>query len=484
MNNPASMFGHTLLAINTEYENRRLAYAVNYAARVDTTSDLAFAFNGLFGFFQGYYSVDPYYKKIQEYGDINQRDIWEYPLNLTPEEIKRLIRHVKEFDKGVYTDYFFFDENCSYNLLFLFEAARPSVDLVSRFDGPAVLPLDTVREIGKAGLITDAVFRPSKATHIRHAMETLDPAAVDTALEIIDGRLAPADISVASPQSPPDQQVAVLDLAAEQLQYLLVKKNIDKETYQQRFLGTLKARSKLGVMTDADNEVLPPPPRPDTGHDSGRISLAGGESDGDAFCELRFRPAFTDVLDMDHFQDQGAQIEFIDARLRYSFSSRLLKLQQLDIIDIISIPGRNDFFKPLSWKVDTGFHRQTMADGKDSLYYRLNGGTGLAVDLPILGITYAMVTAEADVSGALEKNFALGPGMTGGLIKTITPRMKTHLYGEIKGFAIGDTHTEQALALAGNFKVSRNHHFSVELKWEHVRRWAGVGASGVWHVFF
>ncbi|MEW6079767.1 MAG: DUF4105 domain-containing protein [Thermodesulfobacteriota bacterium] len=484
LNNPASMFGHTLLAINTEYENRRLAYAVNYAARVDTTSDLAFAFNGLFGLFQGYYSVDPYYKKIQEYGDINQRDIWEYPLNLTPDEIRRLIRHVKEFDKGVYTDYFFFDENCSYNLLFLMEAARPSVDLVSRFDGPAVLPLDTVREIGRAGLIADAVFRPSKATRIRHAMETLDPVSVESALDVINGRMAPAEVGTALPSLAADRQAGVLDLAAEQLQYLLVKKDIDRETYQERFLQTLKARSKLGIMNGTDDEEIPPPPRPDTGHDSGRISLAGGESGGDVFGEVRYRPAFTDVLDMDHFQNQGAQIEFIDARLRYFAASGRLKLQQMDIIDIISIPGRDDFFKPLSWKVDTGFHRKPMADGDESLYYRLNGGTGLAAELPVSGITYAMVTAEADVSGAMEKNYAMGPGATCGLIKTITPEVKMHLYGEIKGFALGDTHTEQALAFSNNLKVSKNNHLAVELKWSHVRQWAGIEASGVWHVFF
>ncbi|MBW2219490.1 MAG: DUF4105 domain-containing protein, partial [Deltaproteobacteria bacterium] len=109
MNNPASMFGHTLLIINTGYQNKRLFSAVNYAAKTETTSGLNFAVSGLFGFFKGYYSVMPYYKKIQEYSDINQRDIWEYSLNLTPDEIRRMVRHIKELDK-IYTDYYFFDE--------------------------------------------------------------------------------------------------------------------------------------------------------------------------------------------------------------------------------------------------------------------------------------------------------------------------------------------------------------------------------------
>lgn len=484
MNNPASMFGHTLLAINTDYENRRLAYAVNYAARVDNANGFSFAVNGLFGLYKGYYSVEPYYKKIQEYGDINQRDIWEYSLNLTPEELKRLIRHVKEFDKGVYTDYFFFDENCSYNLLFLFEAARPSVDLVSRFRGPAVLPLETIKAIKNAGLITEAVFRPSKATRIHHAIESLGEPAVDMAMAITEGRLSPADMGDDPAPQPPEQKAKVLDLAAEQLQYSYVKKTIDKETYQERFLGTLKARSKLGVMSAGNEEEISVPLRPESGHDSNRISLVGGKCGGESFCEVSYRPAFTDVLDMDCFQHQGARIELFDVRLRYSFSNHLFRLQQFDIIDIISISGRDAFFKPLSWKVDTGFHRKPMENGESSLYYRLNTGTGLAVDHPLFGLTYAMIMGEVDLSGALEENYALGPGLTCGLVKTVSPSLKSHLYGEVNWFVAGDSHAESAVAFSNNLKVSKNNQFSVELKWQCVRRWDGTEVSGVWHFFF
>ncbi|MFZ5563931.1 MAG: DUF4105 domain-containing protein [Thermodesulfobacteriota bacterium] len=480
MNNPASMFGHTLLAIQTDYENKRLAYAVNYAARADNVNGLSFAVSGIFGLYKGYYSVEPYYKKIQEYGDIHQRDIWEYPLNLTPEELRRLIRHVKEFDKGVYTDYFFFDENCSYNLLYLLEAARPSVNLVSRFRGPAVLPVDTIRAMAEEGLLAEPAFRPSKATRIKQAIDALDGPAVATALDVIDGRAAPADAG----QDDPARQAAILDLAAEQLQYLYVKKEIDKPTYQQRFLGTLSARSRLGVMSPETRETVPAPPRPETGHASNRFSLAAGKRDGEGFAELRFRPAFTDLLDMDYIHNQGAQIEFGDARLRYSLSGHSFRLQQLDIIDIISISGRDAFFKPLSWKVDTGFHRKTMENGQASLYYRLNTGTGVAFDLPVTGLVYAMVDGEVDLSGALNESYALGPGLALGMVKTVAPFWKAHLRGGVKWFVAGDDHVERTVGFSNNFRVSKNHQVSVEVECERVRHETDTEVSGVWHIFF
>ena len=64
LNNPASMFGHTLLLIETDYKNKRLSQAVNYAARVDDTNGLVFTIKGIFGMCHGFYTVMPYYKKI------------------------------------------------------------------------------------------------------------------------------------------------------------------------------------------------------------------------------------------------------------------------------------------------------------------------------------------------------------------------------------------------------------------------------------
>lgn len=38
----------------------------------------------------------PYYRKVKEYGDFESRDLWEYELNLTPEETRFLVSHIWE----------------------------------------------------------------------------------------------------------------------------------------------------------------------------------------------------------------------------------------------------------------------------------------------------------------------------------------------------------------------------------------------------
>ncbi len=481
MNNPASMFGHTLLAINTDYSSKRLAYAVNYAARVDNVNGLSFAISGVFGLYKGYYSVEPYYKKIQEYNDIHQRDIWEYRLNLTPREIKRLIWHVKEFG-NIYTDYFFFDENCSYNLLYLLEAARPSLDLVKKFNGVAVLPADTIRAIREEEVITAVEFRPSKASRIKHKIETLDEEAIATTLDIIKGKVEPADILDSIDEN--EKKIRILDLAGEQLQYLYTKRSIDRTEYREKFLETLKARSKLGRDDFSYEKEMSAPPDPMIGHDSKRISLGGGVHAGEPFVELRYRPAFTDLLDMDYIHNQGAQIEFGDARMRYYPEDDVFKLQQLDIIDIVSISGRDAFFKPLSWKFDTGFHRKPTASGDESLYYRLNTGTGLAFDSTLWGLSYAMIQGEVDLAGSLEKSHAVGGGMTCGVIKAPAPFWQSHLFGEAMWFVAGDDHQAYSVGFNNNFRISKNTHISLELTWNKTRRWKKTGARALCHIFF
>ena len=75
-NSPASMFGHTLIAVEGRHESRLLSFAVNYAAHTDETNGFAYAIKGVFGLYPGYYSLLPYYVKVREYNDLERRDVW------------------------------------------------------------------------------------------------------------------------------------------------------------------------------------------------------------------------------------------------------------------------------------------------------------------------------------------------------------------------------------------------------------------------
>lgn len=479
LNNPASMFGHTLLTIDTAYTSKRLSNAVNYAAFTEGHGGFSLAVSGLTGLYRGYYSVMPYYKKIQEYSDINQRDIWEYELDLSPAELRRMVRHIREMDQ-IYSDYYFFDENCSYNLLYLIEAARPSVRLVDRFH-MAAIPIDTIKAVKAAGLIRGADFRPAKTTRIQYLAGKLRKERIETVRALVNGRISP-DAIVEQPL-PHETKIRMLDLAVEVIQYRYVSKELDQQTYRDLLLAALKARSGLGRAETDWEEAIPDPPRPEQGHDSRRISAGAGMESGDLFYEIRFRPALTDLTDMDYIPGQGAQLEFFDLRSRYYTEDRRLLLQQADVVDIVSISPRSAFFKPLSWKANTGWHRKPLENDKNALYYRLNGGVGMAGRYGDAGIFYGMAESELNISGDLDKDYAVGAGASLGTIFPIGRFFKLHLYGRALGFFMGDTHADYTAAAVGNFKLDTNHHLSV------AARRADAGAerytvSATWHWFF
>src|SRR6185503_9730088 len=112
--------------------------------------------------------------------------------NLDREEVRRLVMHIFEMDE-IYSSYFFFSENCSYDLLFLLEAARPSLRLTDRF-GWWVIPLDTIRVIKESGLIDSAVYRPSKSTKVEYLAGLLSSEQREDAFAVARGQRGPAQV--------------------------------------------------------------------------------------------------------------------------------------------------------------------------------------------------------------------------------------------------------------------------------------------------
>ncbi len=339
INSPASMFGHTFLRINGNEKSPLMANAINYAANSDEKNGLFFAYYGLTGGYQGRYSALPYYKKIKEYSNLESRDIWEYDLDLTPQEIRRMLLHLYEI-KDYYSDYYFFTRNCSYNLLWLLEVARPSLDLVGQFSYKAI-PIDTIKVISRAGLIIKRHFRPSSDRKIRALLEASKHAT---------GRI---------------KEAYQAELAVKKLKLLRKAKKIDAKNYTKKLIALLQKRSRL---PKTPSIKIPNPTDPLRSHPSTRVDLAIG----DQGVELGYKAAFHDIYDLDRGFKEGAYIDFFHLNLLYK-RDRRLRLNYFDFVKIISYaPIDAIFFQP-SWGVEVGFEHFR---GKD--HFKLKGEVGLS----------------------------------------------------------------------------------------------------------
>ncbi|MBK8230908.1 MAG: DUF4105 domain-containing protein [Candidatus Eisenbacteria bacterium] len=460
VNSPASMYGHTLLTIETATKSKLLSYAINYSA---LTSGAAFApfyiAKGLLGGYPGYFSILPYYAKLQEYSDVNDRDIWEYPLTLDRQEVLRLVMHTYEME-NIYSDYKFFSENCSYDLLFLIEAARPSAQLTNRF-GSWVIPLDTIREVGECGLLSEPIYRPSKSTKVSYLIGSLPPPRRREALDVALGRRSARE--VLDQQLDHETKIRVSDLAIEYLQYKYTKGDLAKAEYLPRFLSTLEARSGLGA-ADEWRYSIPPPPRPDGGHRSNRLAFRVGTTDGAAFQELRVRPAYHALLDHGAGYKPGSQIVFCDLVARYFPERRSLRLEGIDLIDIVSIAPRDQYFKHLSWKVHTGFLRPGLDPDRDHLVYGLRPAVGLGHQTRALGLSYLMLDTDLQVGGALRKSYSVGGGLSAGLHREIRPWWRAQATASYLRYPWGDTSQRFAARFEQNFTVRTNFGLSLAIE--------------------
>jgi len=456
-NNPASMFGHTLLNLDGPYESRLLSYAVNYSAQTAETSGFAFAFKGILGLYRGYYSVLPYYEMVRKYNDLERRDVWEYRLNLDREESRRMFRHVWAL-RDIYSDYYFFDENCSYNLLFLLEAARPGLSLVEECR-PWVIPVDTVRIVEAGGLVARTDYRPSKATRIAHLAGRMDGEEVRAGKQLLAGELTPERLAEAGLSRA--GEIRVLELAAETVEFRYFRQELSKEEYRREYLGLLTARSRRGAAEAADVEI-PAPAEPASGHGSNRFSLAAGWRDGAPFQELRLRPAYHALQDADAGYLEGSQIIFGDLALRYHPRRDRLELQELDVIDIVSISPQHAFFKPVSWKVATGVRQETFADHDQHLLGRLNPGGGFAWRSP-LGVAYLFLETEGQLSGRFDDSYALGAGGSLGLLSRAGERWKGQLLVRQMYYAFGDRHRTLQIGLDQTLLAGRSQSLGLEL---------------------
>ena len=357
INSPASMYGHTFLRVSSSEDTPLVSNAINFAAKTDDTNGLIFAYKGLFGEYEGRYSILPYYEKIKEYNNLEQRDIWEYDLNLTKEEIDRLVLHSFEL-KDVYSDYFFFKENCSYNILWLLEVARDDLDLVSQFSFKTV-PLDSIKILKPYNLIKGTKFRYSNMQRMKNILE--EKIENKDYLSDFIKEDEPLNETLSN-----DDKISYLDFKILYLQYQRANNEYNKDEYLKKYLKLLKERSSYNKASVYDIKT---PFNPLDSHDSAKISLFYDSTDS---FELGLKPAYNDIYDISDGYLEGAYIDFFDLNLKKDKDENI-KVDRFTLLKIKSLAQQDMIFKPLSWGIDLGYEH--FKDQKD--YLKIKPETGL-----------------------------------------------------------------------------------------------------------
>ncbi len=419
LNSPSSMYGHTLIRLDREDENKSklLSYSVNFAANADLSdNELVFSYKGLAGGYPGVVSVLPYYAKVNEYSHLEHRDVWEYRLNLTAQEVDQFVNHIWE-TKETEFDYFFLDENCSYRLLALLDAASERIDVTKDFSLKA-MPVDTIRSLIDTGKVTRVDYRPSSGVMLNQQQAQLSAQQKQWARDIaFDPSLAQAPEFLLFSDF---QRAQVLEVSISYLRYLVVKKKQSSQQNRQRSLALLSARSKIPLQ-EVFQPIEDPEVRDDQGHLTQRASIYLGQQNDDEFTDLQFRIAYHELMDLPEGFIKGGQIEMGSLTLRAINQAKstgsndadvALQLQKFSIINILSLGARNHFQQPISWRVHTGFDR-FLIQGSD-LFAHLDVAGGYSYDVAVnqqdLGQVYGLLEGRLKVSGQFKQDYQLAAG--------------------------------------------------------------------------
>ncbi|AZD18138.1 DUF4105 domain-containing protein [Pseudomonas chlororaphis] len=448
LNSPSSMFGHTLLRIDQadvqSNHTALLSYAINFGAYIEgSDNSILYAWKGLMGGYPGLFALVPYQEKLSEYRSLENRDLWEYRLNLTQAETERMVEHVWEL-KQIKFDYFFFDENCSYRLLELLQVARPSLRLTGQFPLTAI-PTDTVKAVKEAGLVEKIEYRPSRERELLERAKPLNSDEQQWVLKVsADQQQLQEPAFKALPR---DRQALIIDAAYRLERYRANGQERDPQRAQRSF-----------ELLRAINRNPPPelsierPGLPEDGHESRTWQVGVGTRGDQAFGEYGLRMAYHDLNDNAEGFPLGAQIEILQMKLR-QYEGNHWQLQQLDLATIRSLTPRNELLQPWSWQVTGGLERVPGKHDDETLVSHVNGGGGGTWQLSenMLGFALGTVRVEhnADFAGFITPAAGFNTGL---LWKNPLGNFSV----EAKGDYFTNGEVRRSLSLNQQWELSRN----------------------------
>lgn len=424
-NNPASMFGHSFLKVNSKRNKGQLPlldWSLNYAAMVPPEENpFAFAYFGLAGGYAGQFALVPYYAKIEEYGYSEGRDIWEFDLALDEAQRLRLIQAVWEIETNSHFYYYFFDENCSYQVLTLLEVVRPDWDISGYF--VHMIPGESVKKVTEIpGAISAVRMRPSLERRLQGSVRALSPAER-------------AEFDQARVKGP--GQLGGRPLGA-YLFYLQAEKKRKSADWlpaeEAKLREALRLRAK-SALSEENMELGGERTRPDLSHGAYQLGIGPTMENTDGWkggAELSVRFAYHDLLDADPGFSPHSEVLFPNFRFRYSERTKKISLDEAELLSIVSLTPWNLVRKPFAWRTRAGYRRLLDLPCTNCRGIHGEVGVGSAISLqPETWTIWSMLGGQADWADALDAGVRAEPWIELGSLFTLPTEGKILLEGRL-----------------------------------------------------
>lgn len=429
LSNPASFYGHILLKFNSETDQQDLNLldtSLNYGAKpAENENALVYIFKGLTGGYDGTFTNQQFYRHNHTYAENELRDLWNYNLDLSPQQIELLVDHSWELLGKEFT-YYFLKQNCGYKMAELLNLVidKPLLPPSKGWAMPSDM-LTSLNEIDSQGksLVKNISLIKSRQNAFRDKFVLLanNEREVVSNFIIEDNREELPPVIGLTPNS--DKKV--IDTLFDYYAFALTKKGADVEDIELRRRSLLLSRLELDTLEISwPNSEPKQPPHKSQNSSLFQTSLIHNDALGEGV-ELRFRAAYYDYLSVNTGKAPFTQMSMVDIKARYINDT--LSLRRFDLLHIETLnvsPTQMPEDRGFAWKVRTGVKSLSL-NCAQCLHGYISGGFGKAHSIGQNSALYGMITGEATAFG--RENIQLKPGVTIGLITGYKDWWKTQI---------------------------------------------------------
>ncbi|WP_139158954.1 DUF4105 domain-containing protein [Vibrio sonorensis] len=401
LGNPASFFGHLMMKFNRQGDNKSdielLDTGINFGANAHPDDNpVKYVLYGIFGGYTATYTTATYYLHTGNYAENEQRELWEYELSLTNQEVALIQAHLFEL-QDVDFNYYFLSDNCStaFKDILNIVLDQPLDTGIQPWD----MPIDIFHVIPNVlhhgqPLVKKVNQRQSKYSRIQNKYLALSDDEKQQALSIAKD-LSELESFMQSGDFSEYEKAKVLDVLTEYTELLVVTTDETKNNYKEQKRKLLLARLKLNSFNvDWPKSEAKPP------HLSQlpiNLGIGSGYSDDyGGYVSLRGFGAYYDFLSIDAARLKDSSLTVMDTELHITKDK--LRLKKLDFLNVASLNTNDvDLFENdrLAWQFALSLE-QFKCDNDECYRPYFKGYLGLAARRSNSLTVYSMIGGQVD----------------------------------------------------------------------------------------
>jgi Domain of unknown function (DUF4105) len=373
----SSMMGHVLIKISgINDKGVKASHAISFYTNIEGFNLPKIIYQNIFSGKKGYFSLSPYHEKLSRYGNQENRNIWEYELDIDNFRKKLMQYHIYEI-KQTRLVYYFHKYNCATMTQFILAVAGKG-NLNSEYFGTS--PSDAIKQAEKNNLFYSVKLIAAKKWKLRMLRESMQKSTIAALKKSIQNGSA-NDLNDISGNKEKFLAYEALETYAR----LQLEKRNDPES--QRLLhDTVLERNKIEEFNiDLGTYKTPTKTPPDS-----QISVG-------AFKVLNDESIFINILPTSHkLEDDNAQYfgetSLALGELSFSKSGETdsLQLESITVYGIKSLIPHDELTGGLSGSFELGARQQYNSEFRQSTKSYINGAIGktysLGRDISIYGL--------------------------------------------------------------------------------------------------